>query len=463
MTHRFRFASLLALTLLATAGLVFGIERATAHEQGDEARVIVRLAEGERIELGLRIGEETILPERRFATLLSDATPWMRSSAVELADGRDVWVLLRRGADGRFEWGLRVAGVEGELTPEERFVPQLSSYSSWAASGAIVIPAAPPPSLPLPLPVACGDGEPLRLGFFAFFDPVSYQIDDTPSEPLFFEHYGYEAALVEALETMRYTGLSFQRIPISVWPDIWLSPTTPDFDIVGGGITILESRTMDHQGRAVVAFTDGHIAFRQSLLMRAADAAQIRTHDDLTAEHRIGAVAGTTGEARLLQLTGLADENGVLAAGVRIELSDGAVIADGSTDYMISAAEQSVSLAGRVRLTLPDSGKPQVVYLGDNEADYIAALERGELDGLARGELGNRDAALAAGGALAVTALDPAVEYGGFALPVAEEALLACINERINWLTDNRRIGYAEWVEYSDIFIYRAALWNDRR
>ena len=41
-----------------------------------------------------------------------------------------------------------------------------------------------------------------------------------------------------------------------------------EYDIVGGGITILDSRTRDEMGNQVVTFTSGHIVFRQSLLVR---------------------------------------------------------------------------------------------------------------------------------------------------------------------------------------------------
>ena len=99
-------------------------------------------------------------------------------------------------------------------------------------------------------------------------------------------------------------------------------------------------------GQHVVNFTSGHITFRQSLLVRAADAARLATHDDLTSDVRVGALAGTTGEFRLLELTGLVDANGVLAAGTRVETPAGTVIADGSTGYVITAAGTS-SESGR--------------------------------------------------------------------------------------------------------------------
>ena len=417
----------------------------------DYAQVVARLAENRRVEFGLQIGGRTLLPERRFVSLNRGATGWLRSSEIALPDGRAARVVARRIADGRFEWGLRVNGSNARLLPADPYIPPLRSFTSWLHSRGIALPL-----------LCCGGQQRLKLGFFAFFEPVSYSADGDPESPGYREHRGYEAALINAIETMEQTDLSFERIPIAVWSDIWLSPTKPEFDMVGGGITILESRTKDHSGRVAVAFTSGHIAFRQTLLVRAADADRIRTHADLTSNDRIGAVPGTTGEARLLQLAGLADQTGALAAGTRIETPNGTLVADGSAAFSITSSEQTENVAGRTRLIPPSDNLPQVIYMGDDESAYIAALIDGQIDGLARGELGNADAVQASNGALAITAYDPAVEYGGFSLPVENTALLACLDARINWLTNNRQIGYADWVANPNIFTTRAAAWNTR-
>lgn len=124
------------------------------------------------------------------------------------------------------------------------------------------------------LTATCGDA-PLTVAFYAFFAPVSYSADEDPNSPGFSRHMGYEAGLLSALEAMPGTGLSFVRRPIADWPGIWLLPATPVFDMAGGGITILESRTLDAAGAPAVTFTSGHIAFRQSLLVRSEDAARL--------------------------------------------------------------------------------------------------------------------------------------------------------------------------------------------
>ncbi len=311
---------------------------------------------------------------------------------------------------------------------------------------------------------ACTEpGHVLNVGFYAYFAPVSYSADEDPNAAGFNSHRGYEADLLSALEAMEGAGMTFSRRGIAQWDGIWLRSAGPEYDIIGGGITILESRTRDAAGNQAVVFTDGHITFRQSLLVRAPDAARLASHAALTNDVRVGALAGTTGEFRLLELTGLVNANGVLVAGVRVETARGTVVADGSPDYRITPAESTENLAGRRHLYPPDESMPQVVYLGDElgEVELIAALRAGEIDALARGEIGNRDAVHTADGVLAVTALDEAVELGGFALAVEDASLAACIDEKINWLTNNRRIGYAEWVSNPQVFMRRAELWND--
>lgn len=313
----------------------------------------------------------------------------------------------------------------------------------------------------------CTD-RPLNFGFYAFFAPLSYSADADPASPGFHEHRGFEADLISALEAMPGAGLAFVRGPIAAWDDIWLRPARvantgaePEFDLVGGGITILESRTRDAAGTRKIAFTAGHIAFRQSLLVRAEDAGRIKNHAALTAEVRVGALASTTGEARLLQLTGLADARGVLAAGARIDTPRGEVSADGGAGFFITAGTESPALAGRRRLHPPADSMPQVVYLGDlgGEAELLDALSAGRIDAIARGEIGNRDAARASAGAFTVTAVDAARELGGFALAVEDADLRVCLDEKIDYLTDRRRIGYADWLDDNTVFMRRARAW----
>ena len=310
---------------------------------------------------------------------------------------------------------------------------------------------------------ACsGSPQTLNVGFYAYFAPVSYSAGENTDAADFNSHRGYEADLLSALEAMDGAGLSFNRFAIAEWPGIWLLSAGDEFDIVGGGITILDSRARNDAGNTAIAFTNGHITFRQSLLVRAEDATRLATHDALTSDVRVGVLTDTTGEARLLQLTGLADDNGVLAAGTRVAIGDGEVRADGSDDYTITAAATSPILQGRRHIYPPDGTMPQVVYLGDEsgEVELLDALRNGDIDAIGRGAIGNTDAAQESDGALTVTALDDAVEHGGFTVAAGDGELLALLNERIDFLTDHRRIGYAEWRANPTVFLQRAARWE---
>ncbi len=306
---------------------------------------------------------------------------------------------------------------------------------------------------------SCTDGDRvLMVGFYAFFDPVSHSADPDPASEGFNTHQGFEADLLTALEAVDGAGLSFSRRGLARWDDIWLQSAGPAYDIVGGGITILDARTRNVVGEKVVAFTSGHVKFRQSLLVRAEDAGRIASHRDLTSGMRVGVLAGTTGERRLLELTGLADADGVLVAGTRIETTAGTRTADGSATYTIDFAADSPDLKGRRHLYPPSANMPQVVYLGDEtgEAELLDALRAGDIDALARGEVGNLEAASASEDAFAVTARDDAIELGGFTLAVEDAQLRACLDEKINYLTDDRRIGFAEWATDSQVFMRRA-------
>lgn len=299
----------------------------------------------------------------------------------------------------------------------------------------------------------------LNVGFYAYFSPVSYSDDG------FSTHLGYEADLLTALESMKGVNISFTREPITEWSDIWQKAAEPEYDLIAGGITILESRTQDAAGNKVITFTRGHIQFRHSLLVRAADAHRLSEYTDLTRDVRVGLLAGTTGEARLLEITGIVDSNGVIVSGTRIETRMGTVVSDGTADYRITAGQTTPSVVGRTYLYPPSNDMPKVIYLGDTagESELLEALADGSIDAIGRGEIGNRDAAANANGAFVVTALDhSSVEWGGFAVSRQDTELLSCLNQLIDFLTESGQIGYEQWVQNPNIFMERAQKWESR-
>ena len=302
--------------------------------------------------------------------------------------------------------------------------------------------------------------EPLTFGFYFDFAPVSYSESRQTGQPGYHEHRGFEADLVTALEALQDASLEFRRRAIGYWaeqdPPIWLLAATPEFDVVGGGITIRDDRTLGADGEAAIRFTSGHISFRQSMLVRRADAERLRDYAALTEDVTVGVIGGTTGEARLLQLAGYADDDGVLKAGTRIE-----AVADGTAKFRVTPAIRQADPAGWRRLRPPDANSPQIVYL-EHERAQLAALEDGDIDVVARGEIGNADAA--SDGRFVITGVDTeAKERGGFAVDVDDPGLLACLNERIPWLTAAGRIGYPQWRQSANVFMQRAELWNGMR
>ena len=314
--------------------------------------------------------------------------------------------------------------------------------------------------------ITCTDeGRTLNYGYYAHFAPVSHSANEDPASAGYDTHAGYEADLLTALEGMKGANLTFSRKPISLWESIWLKPAGPEYDIVGGGITILDARTRNADGDEVIAFTSGHIAFRQSLLVRAEDSDRLSSHRALTSDVRVGTLIGTTGEARMLALTGLTDAKGVLVAGTRVETPRGEVSTDGGPGYFITAAGATPEFNGRTRLHPPSDNLPMVVYLAveDGQDRLLEALAEGSIDAVARGEIGNRDDAHESGGAFVVTALDSEPEYGGFSLAVEDAELRSCLDDKIDYLTDDRRAGYAEWREDSAVFMRRAEEWNRER
>lgn len=268
------------------------------------------------------------------------------------------------------------------------------------------------------------------FGFYAFFNPVSYSADPNPDSESFNRHTGYEADLLDAVESMESLGLIFDRRAISEWPQIWLKPAEDEFDMVGGGITILDSRTFDATGSEVlpvVAFTDSHIKFQQSLLVRAVDLPRLPTHDALLPSDVVGVMQNTTGELRLLQLLGITDNEGTMLP-----------------ETVLDTTNRTL---------------PQVIYLKDESA-LLSALSDGSIDAVARGTAGNGQAAQESNGLFAVTALDTEIEYGGFTVDINDTDLLERMNTAIAWLTDGGSIGILQWTANSDVFDERAELWN---
>ena len=300
----------------------------------------------------------------------------------------------------------------------------------------------------------------VNYGFYTDFNPMSYSIASAVDQPM-----GYEPDLVAALETFSKGKLSFDPLGIgNPFSGIWLKAAQEPYDMVGGGITALPERTRDANGRQVIRFGVAHISFRQSLLVRSESA--LNRHADLTSEHHVGVLRGTTGEKRLLELTGIIDAEGFLRSGTQVQLAGGDVLIAGEPDsraaLRIAAGTGSVAIATRVRLTPAGDDRPEVLYF-NSDSEQLNALLEGVVDAVARGELGNRVTARDTP-ALRVTAIDTeGSEWGAFSYPhtPAGNALRRAMNSAITCLTANGTIGFSQWFESGGtIFSERAREWR---
>lgn len=291
----------------------------------------------------------------------------------------------------------------------------------------------------------------LNYGFYTDFHPLSYASTQDETDPAFNRPLGYEPDLLAAVDTFAGDSMTFNPMGIgNPFSGIWLKSAQDEYDIVGGGITALTQRTLDESGREAIRFGVGHVGFRQSLLVRASS--EITDHDDLTSDHRVGVLRGTTGEARMLVLTGITNADGVVQAGTRVTLEDGSTIVAGAAgtpeELRISAAGSSQAVATRSRLSPATANEPQVLYLASEEAQ-LAAVADGSIDAVARGEIGNSLAASEMPG-LRVTAIDTsATERGAFSYPAtpAGNDLREVVNAVVTCLTDGGRIGILEWLQ----------------
>ena len=290
----------------------------------------------------------------------------------------------------------------------------------------------------------------VKYGFYTDFDPLSHAATQDAADPAFNLPLGYEPSLVAGVEAFAAGRLVFDRAGIgNPFSGIWLKAAEAAYDMVGGGITALASRTLDADGNEAIRFGTGHIGFRQSLLVRTEST--VARHSDLTSAHRVGALRGTTGEARFLTLTGIVDADGRVRPGTRIELADGSVLTAGNPgseqEVRIGPSVVAGAASTRVRLTPPTDDQPQVLYF-ESEAGQLDALVAREVDAVARGEIGNLIAARELPG-LKVTALDnSSTEQAAFSYPATSEGdeLRETMNKVIRCLTNDGAVGFQDWL-----------------
>lgn len=311
-----------------------------------------------------------------------------------------------------------------------------------------------------------------KVAFYSDFEPISYSLERDVLSPKFNEAQGYEVDLLKAMAFIPHSDMTFQFFGVKVWNDIWLKPyLDPKIDIAIGGITQEDRRTLNAEQVPVVATTRSDLIFKQSLLMKEGDASCIKTHEHLSCSYVIGAVRGTTGEYRFLAqsniLTNL--ESGMITKGVTVVLENKKQI---TSDGSLSIYDPLI--AHRAMLVPPNCLLPIVKYF-IAEDSMIPALEAGHIDGIARGYIGNQLVAEKSNGTFVVTAV--------YSLECPKQESITCkksensvmytkidakdlrskLNNYIEHLTDNGKIGYEEWKIDHQVFLKRAKQYDQHQ
>ncbi len=302
------------------------------------------------------------------------------------------------------------------------------------------------------------------VGFYSDFEPISYSVSRDPSSPEFNSPRGYEVDLLKAMQAIPHSEMTFKFHAIKAWDNIWLAPVTnPKMDIVIGGITREDRRLLDDNGKVVVAVTHKTASFKQSLLVKTKNATAIKSHQDLTCAYLIGAVKATTGEYRYLVQTRMINnlEQGLIKKGITVILED--------KHYIISDGNLSIydpKISTRTMLLPPNCSMPLTRYFVAEDS-MIPALLADDIDGIARGYIGNKFVADKSNGTLTVTAIYSLEcphetvtcnnkEEAVFFVKKNDTQLLAQLNKYIDYLTDNGKIDYDQWAKNNNIFMERA-------
>ena len=230
----------------------------------------------------------------------------------------------------------------------------------------------------------------LTVCSYTDFTPISYG-----------DGKGFEADLARAIGELWDVKVSF--VPVKTFDGIWLTPSNPTLncDIAIGGITPTDERKAEG-----AAFSSTTASFEQSLLVRKSDAdsGRITGYASFVGTTMvIGVVPGTTGESFARQ----------------------------------RAAEAGLSMSA--------------IRQYPSEAELLPALQSGEIDAIARGEIGNRYQQAQDPSLLTIDSRD----FGeGFAMSVdpANAQLLTALTDGLESVTKGGSIGYKEWVSNPGVF-----------
>merc|ERR1719499_1070365 len=307
------------------------------------------------------------------------------------------------------------------------------------------------------------DATTFNYGFYSDWEPMSYANHRTDaSDPGFNEPNGYEPDMIRAIEKLAGGKVTFNAYGVGpAFSGIWYKAATDDFDFIGGGIAQLDARTVNEAGKQIVMYGTTNAVLRQSLLVPSDST--LESYDDLTSEHTVGPHKGTTGEGRMLVLTGISDADGYLRSGTVVTMYDGSKFTTDGTQYITSGLA-SPELAERASLIAPGDDVPGVIYF-HSEADQLTAVMGGDIDAIPgvdaipRGEIGNIIAAAASEGALKVVGFDDSnIEAMGFYYPNTDEgyATMEIMDRLVNFITADQTIMFNEYYNDETVFMARA-------
>ena len=130
------------VTLVAAAALA-GLSPVSSHDgdDGETVRIMARLRANDSIEFGLRSSAGEQIPRLRYLSASVNDGEWKRSSPIELPNGTVVKIIVRRAEGERAEFGLRIEDPLQEFLPPQRYFPRNATVDKWLFSTPMLIPA----------------------------------------------------------------------------------------------------------------------------------------------------------------------------------------------------------------------------------------------------------------------------------------------------------------------------------
>ena len=137
-----RFLRTLAISNDREIQRLFGQEQPPAPVTPHLLRILAKLGDNDRIELGVELSSgRQVLPSMRYLPADSPVDEWIVSTDVEVGEGTIGRVRARRLANGQTELGFLTADGEA-ISPDIRFLPADMPVGVWLRTSVIQVPRA---------------------------------------------------------------------------------------------------------------------------------------------------------------------------------------------------------------------------------------------------------------------------------------------------------------------------------